>query len=188
MTTNAEHASEQQHIPESEPAKHKAVKKKILVKAKADPDAESDELNFDSFGARRQSRLYATLALYHYDIMDGKAALDDILRFEYAERPLKKSVREYAESIVQGTVERLPAIDDAIRRHSTNWNIERIGFVDRAILRISVNALFYQPDVPRSVVIDEAIEIAKLFCDAKSYKFINGILDGIDRDKEKPQG
>jgi N utilization substance protein B len=74
-------------------------------------------------------------------------------------------------------------VDGAIKRHLEHWDFSRLNKVDQAILRVSVYCLLYQPSIPASVTIDEAIDIAKEYGTDDSYRFINGVLDGIRKDQ-----
>jgi len=86
---------------------------------------------------------------------------------------------EYAESVVRGVVEYQTRIDTMLAEHSRGWTLERMPAVDRAILRIAVYELLYSLDVPPAVVVNEAVDSAKLLSTDDSPKFINGVLGGI---------
>jgi N utilization substance protein B len=86
---------------------------------------------------------------------------------------------EYAESVVRGVVEHQARIDSLLSEHSRGWTLERMPAVDRAILRIAVYELLYSLDVPPAVVVNEAVDSAKLLSTDDSPKFINGVLGGI---------
>ena len=78
-----------------------------------------------------------------------------------------------------GTLENIFPIDEMIRKHLRNWDFSRLNKVDLAVLRMSAYTLMYQQEVPPSIVIDEAIGISKEFGADDSFRFINGVLDGI---------
>lgn len=92
----------------------------------------------------------------------------------------------YARALVEGTLEHLEEIDDLLRRQTEHWRLERMPVVDRNILRLAVYELLYEPDVPKLVVVDEAIELAKAFGSEQSGRFVNGVLDGILRSHSLP--
>lgn len=101
---------------------------------------------------------------------------------EAAERraAVDDDVRKYAEKLVYGVTSGLAAIDESIQKVSQNWRLERMACVDRNLLRLGAYELTApEGDVPRKVVINEAVEIAKRFGTAESSAFINGILDRI---------
>ncbi len=86
---------------------------------------------------------------------------------------------EYAESVVRGVVEHQTRIDTMLAEYSRGWTLERMPAVDRAILRIAVYELLYSLDVPPAVVVNEAVDSAKLLSTDDSPKFVNGVLGGI---------
>ena len=87
--------------------------------------------------------------------------------------------RPYADTIVRGVEAKLADIDKTITSASQNWRLERMGRVDRNLLRMGTWELMERPDVPRAVVIDEAVELAKSFGTDESSGFVNGVLDRI---------
>ena len=87
--------------------------------------------------------------------------------------------REYAESIVRGVESARTEIDELIVQSAKNWRLERMTRIDRNLLRLGVYELAHRKDVPRAVVIDEAVELAKSFGNENSAPFVNGILDAI---------
>jgi N utilization substance protein B len=89
------------------------------------------------------------------------------------------AVFEHARDLVDGTTEHLEEVDGLITSQADNWRLERMPGVDRNILRLAVYEFLYQVDVPKLVVIDEAIELAKRFGSENSSSFVNGLLDGL---------
>ena len=87
----------------------------------------------------------------------------------------------YAKRLVRGTLENREEIDELIREQAENWRLERMPVVDRNILRLAVFELLYEEEIPHLVVLDEAIELAKLFGAERSGRFVNGLLDGLLR-------
>ncbi len=160
----------------------KVVKKKVVIKSNKKNTPE--ELDFSKYGKRRQSRLYAMFSLYSYDVNGDKAPLDYLFSFDYQKENVDLKVYEYAKEIIKGTLANIDLIDNYISEGSKNWNIERIHYVDKAILRFSLYSLLFEKSISKNIVIDEAVEIAKDFSKKDSYKFINGILDGIEASKQ----
>ena len=123
---------------------------------------------------RRTAREKALQAIFQIDVSDAKA--EDALRHVLDEKPSDP----YLERLVTGAAEKMEEIDTVIKKYLENWTMERLANVDRNLLRLSVYELIYcQDEVPANVVIDEAIEIAKVFGDEKSSKFINGVLSKV---------
>jgi transcription antitermination protein NusB len=130
-------------------------------------------------GARRRGRVIAFQSLYRAEV--GGEGLADALDFSWldGERPPAEDTLAFARLLIQGTLENLPAVDEAIRRELENWDFSRLNKVDLAILRMSVYCLLYQADIPATVTIDEAVEIAQSFGTEDSYRFVNGVLDAV---------
>ena len=137
--------------------------------------------------SRRKARILAFQALYAWEA--SKASLEDLLRFTWLEETkidqLEEDIVVFTRLIIAGTLENAEMIDDRIKRHLSHWPFERLKKVDLAILRMGTYCLLFQNDIPPQITIDEAIEIAKEFGSEDSYKFINGVLDGINKDAEK---
>lgn len=96
----------------------------------------------------------------------------------------KLMVREsfdHAKRLVRGTLESLGEIDELIRAHAENWRLERMPPIDRNILRLALYEMLHEENVPKVVIVDEAIELAKKFGSENSGRFVNGLLDGVLR-------
>lgn len=85
----------------------------------------------------------------------------------------------YACVLVRGAIAHLDAIDTHIRAHAENWRLERMPIIDRNILRLAIYEMLYESSVPKVVIVDEAIELAKVFGTEHSGRFVNGLLDGV---------
>lgn len=90
---------------------------------------------------------------------------------------------KYVRDIVNGVLENQDKIDETISKYLDNWDLDRLGKTDRAILRLSTYEMMYY-DTPKVVVINEAIELAKKYSDDKVVKLINAVLDKV-RDNEE---
>ncbi len=99
---------------------------------------------------------------------------------------LAKKSFTYAEVLVRGTLSNLQEIDDLIRSQAEHWRLERMPAVDRNILRLAIYEFLYEPDVPKLVIVDEAIELAKKFGSEDSSRFVNGLLDGLLKSQNFP--
>jgi len=137
--------------------------------------------------SRRKARILAFQALYAWD-MSG-TPVQELLDFSWLDDEKKAGLDEelktFARFIIAGAVENMDSVDSAIRKHLQNWSFERLKKVDLAILRMGAYSLLYQTDIPAQITIDEAIEIAKEYGSEDSYRFINGVLDGIWKAAEK---
>jgi N utilization substance protein B len=85
-------------------------------------------------------------------------------------------------SEVRGVLDNLSKIDELINKYSDDWTVNRMASTDRNILRLAVYEILNCQDIPVSVSINEAVEIAKKYGDEQSYKFINGLLGSIAKD------
>jgi len=131
-------------------------------------------------GARRRAREHALKVLYQLDVTDSPA--DEAMESHWLLEPeTDPSVRAFAQRLVRDVIAARTDIDGLISAASTNWRIERIGTVDRNILRLALGELRSAPDTPDAVVIDEAVELAKEYGDSESAAFVNGILEGARR-------
>ena len=90
---------------------------------------------------------------------------------------------KYVKDIVNGVLENQDKIDETINKYLDNWDLDRLGKTDRAILRLSTYEMIYY-DTPKVVVINEAVELAKKYSDDKVVKLINAVLDKV-RDNEE---
>ena len=107
---------------------------------------------------------------------------------ELGEPEIDGAAREFATRLATGALARIPELDERIRSRAEHWRISRMAVVDRNILRLAVYEFLHEP-TPRTVAINEALEIARRFSTYEATQFINGILDAIKRDldKEFPQ-
>jgi len=131
-------------------------------------------------GLRRTARECALQMLYELDI--GKHSKDEILRTFWQINELPQKVRDFAGQIFEGTVQWLKEIDKVIQQHTKNWRLGRMAAVDRNVLRIAVFEFLSGNRTPETVVINEALEIAKKYSTADSAQFVNGILDSVKND------
>lgn len=88
---------------------------------------------------------------------------------------------DHAKRLVRGTLDSLTEIDELIRSHAENWRLERMPPIDRNILRLALYEMLHEENVPKVVIVDEAIELAKKFGSENSGRFVNGLLDGVLR-------
>jgi N utilization substance protein B len=131
-------------------------------------------------GLRRTARECALQMLYQHDV--GKQVPETILEsfWEMNEQP--ERVRAFATELFQGTISRIKEIDRLIQSHTKNWRLSRMAAVDRNVLRLAVFELLSDVKTPDTVVINEALEIAKKFSTNESAQFVNGVLDSIKND------
>lgn len=139
--------------------------------------------------SRRKARIIAFQGLYSWDV--GGVSEKDVLELSWvnskssddgAERIVPNDENSaFSRLLISGTIENIAQIDELIKKHLTNWEFDRVNRVSVAILRMSVYSLLYTRDVEPSIIIDEAVDIAKNFGPDDSYKFVNAILDNIKK-------
>lgn len=128
--------------------------------------------------ARRKLRSLAFHFLYAADRFDYTVPLDQIVQSFRDGYDLEVPDDSIAIKLAEGAIENRNDLDSKIGPLLKNWKIERLGYCTLLILRLSVWELEQEGSIP-SIVINEAIELAKCFAEKDAYKFINGILDEI---------
>ena len=137
-------------------------------------------------GIRRQARETALQILYLTDV--AKMPVEDAIIAVLADTELPDKAGDFSTLLARGAVEHRTTLDEFIVKYAENWELHRMAAVDRNLLRLAAYELLHYPETPVSVVIDEAVEIAKSFSTQDSGKFVNGILDKIklERPEEVP--
>ena len=138
-------------------------------------------------GARRKARVCALQMLFQYDI--ARPRLDELSStyWEAFGEDMSDVPRDFSNNLAAGAIAHLDEIDELIIKRAENWRIKRMAVVDRNILRLAIYEFLYEPDTPKTVIINEALEIARRFSTFEATQFINGILDAIKRDLEDNQ-
>ena len=134
--------------------------------------------------ARRKSRIIAFQAIFSWDA--GGETLEDLLQFSWVDskQNLDESDLSFSRILIAGTIENIEQIDELIKTHlEKNWTFDRLNKVTLAILRISIFSIIHQKEISPSIVIDEAIDLAKQFDSDESFKFINAMLDTIRKEQ-----
>jgi len=129
---------------------------------------------------RRKAREHALQILFQLDIKKEKPSAT-VLKHFWAEYQPDDEVRLFAEELVKGTYKHLARINKLIHDCAKNWSLDRMAVVDRNVLRMAVYEILFRMDIPSSVTINEAIEIARKFGTDESGAFVNGILDNVAR-------
>ena len=141
--------------------------------------------------SRSKSRQAALQVLYQLDLTEtdgGEGAYGNALEAISSELGLDKVTKDYAEHLLKGTVDKSTEIDVSIESSSKNWTMDRMGIVERSVLRLAAfELIFCSKDVPYKVAIDEALELVRRFGSEDSVSFVNGILDNIANKDSSPQ-
>lgn len=136
---------------------------------------------------RRHARECVVQLLFQLDL-NPSDNLDAVFKSFWAIYTGRKdpALRKFTEELTRGTRENIAAIDATIRKSAENWDIKRMGVIDRNVMRLAIYEMLYRPDIPPAVSINEAVDIAKYFSSTESGKFVNGILDRIRKDMKRP--
>jgi N utilization substance protein B len=133
-------------------------------------------------GHRRQARELALTNLYQIEFGTESEDVEGPLSLE--EKTIAQEVHDYASILVHGVQSKKEHIDSLLKRHSRNWSIERMDPIDRCIMRLAILEIVEESlDVPATVIINEAVEIAKKYGSNDSKGFVNGILDSIVKEE-----
>jgi len=133
-------------------------------------------------GPRRKAREYALQMLFQWDITHD--TIEQIISTFWEGQDEPEETREFAEKLASGSIANVEKIDVLIQRHAENWRLDRMAVVDRNILRLATYEFLYDAETAKTIVINEAIEVARRFSAQESPQFINGILDSIRKEVE----
>lgn len=126
---------------------------------------------------RSKAREHALRILYQVDL--AHEPLEEGLASYFRHHRVAVGSQPYVETLVRRTSEHREAIDAIIAKRAVNWHVRRMAVIDRNILRLGIYELVFDQDVPPTVVINEAVELAKRYGAPESSKFVNGILDTV---------
>ncbi len=127
---------------------------------------------------RRKARKVSLEILYQIEITGEP--LENAIRVK--EEFAKKQLDEFTLRLTRGVLAHKDLIDKTIREYADNWTVERMPIIDRNVIRICLYEMLYENDIPYSVSINEAVELAKIYGTAESCKFVNGVLGKIASD------
>ena len=128
-------------------------------------------------GSRSTGRRLAMQAVYQADL--SHTDVGTALKFLFDEEKLTEEARSFSRGLAEGVEKSRDDIDRIIEAASKNWSLDRLNLVDKSILRVAIYELQHEKRTPRSVVINEAVELAKKYSGDDSSSFINGVLDKI---------
>lgn len=140
------------------------------------------DINYKRHTARYRARRRAADILYEAENrdVDPVAIVEDRIALAREDRNAVAPVAEYTQVIVKGVAEELDVIDDTIARYlSEDWELHRIPAVDRAILRVSVWELLFNPDIPTATAVVEGVEIASQYSNEQAAPYIHAVLDDV---------
>jgi len=135
---------------------------------------------------RTKAREYVLQMLYQVEITRGnwQETLENFWQGNES-KDIPAELKDFSAQLLGGVVSHMQEIDKKIRKYAANWQLERMAFVDRNIMRLGCFELLFRQDIPPKVAINEAVELAKKYSGLESGKFVNAILDQIKIEKEK---
>jgi N utilization substance protein B len=133
---------------------------------------------------KRRAREAALQMLYQCEV--GRAGTAESIGSYWSSRDagerLPDALRQFADGIVVGTLDRRDEIDVLLAAHAQNWRVERMTVIDRVVLRMAVYEMLAGPETPSKVIINEAIELARSFSGDEAVGFVNGVLDAVRKE------
>lgn len=129
--------------------------------------------------SRRVAREGVLRALFQMDL--AGAEVDRAIDYAINDLELTENGLNFLREIVYGTIEKMEEIDALINEYAVDWTVERMPTVDRNILRAAIYEILYRDDIPASVAVNEAVELAKKYGDRDSFRFVNGLLGNVVR-------
>ena len=146
------------------------------------PAAKASGKNYRRHGARYRARRRAVDVLYEAEArdVDPVAIIEDRMNLARVDITLVAPIASYTSEIIAGVAEELNRIDDVIAEYlAENWELNRISAVDRAILRVAVWEMIFNPDVPVKTALSEAVELASQYSGESAPAYINAVLDSV---------
>jgi N utilization substance protein B len=128
-------------------------------------------------GARHSGREAALQMLFQLEA--SKVDAEQVIALFWRNFEADPEGRAYADEAVRGVAAELEKVDEQIAHASAHWRVERMARVDRNVLRLGTWELLHRADVPRAVILDEAVELAKEFGTEESSAFVNGVLNRV---------
>lgn len=130
---------------------------------------------------RKEAREHCFILMFEYEVQ--KNSPEEMLAYFYETVPDPGKQKAYIETVVSTCVANLDAIDETIEKNTKGWRISRLPKATLAVLRVAVCEILYMDDIPESISINEAVELAKTYHDEKNGKFVNGVLASVLKGK-----
>ncbi len=132
--------------------------------------------------SRRQCREWVVQLLFILDM--NHQELGQLYADFWEDRDVSAKGRKFTEDHVNDIVASMDKLDEVLRKYSHNWDLHRIGVIERNVIRMAIYEILFRDDIPAVVSINEAVDIAKYFGNTESGRFVNGILDNLRRSVE----
>lgn len=127
---------------------------------------------------RTRARSIALQVLYEFDLSNHPIGY--ILENRVTELPsLNKDLMDFSRSIINGVIPLIVELDAQVAKYAPEWPVDQVAIIDRNILRMALWELLFCPETPLKVVINEAVELAKIFGSDSTPRFVNGVLGSL---------
>ena len=137
--------------------------------------------------SRHRGREAALQMLYQWEV--GRLALSDVRQVwphvTDEDEPLPSELTAFAHALAEGVIAHVAELDPLIAEAAAHWRLERMNVIDRLVMRLAVYEFLHEPETPATVIINEALELARAFSSEEAVPFVNGVLDGIRRRLER---
>lgn len=134
--------------------------------------------------SRRSVREWTVQLLFQADLNPGNQ--DEQFAAFWEDHKVPEKARVQVETTVRGVLAHRETIDEMISRFAENWTMKRMASIDRNVIRLGVYEMLHRSDIPPVVSINEAVDLAKYFNSAESGRFVNGILDRVRKEIDRP--
>jgi len=123
--------------------------------------------------------------LFQLDL-NQTSGIDIAIKRFWDDKQADPAMMQFAEALVRGVRSNLQEIDGTVTKYADNWHMDRMAAVDRNVIRMAVYEMLFCKEIPPVVSINEAVDLAKYFGSKESGRFVNGILDRIRKDIDRP--
>jgi N utilization substance protein B len=134
---------------------------------------------------RRASRETAMKLLYQMEIQ--KSDKNEQIEMALEDERFTEKDKKYIRSIIDGVNEKVSIIDSIIEKNAMGWKLNRVSKIDLSILRIGIYEILYREDIPFSVSVNEAVELAKKYSNEDAGSFVNGLLAKVTKEDAKEE-
>ncbi|NTW72892.1 MAG: transcription antitermination factor NusB [Eubacteriaceae bacterium] len=134
--------------------------------------------------SRKFAREIVLKTVFQIDFQTGED-IESFRNYVSENFDLNKEDQEYVEEVVTGIFNNKEALEKKISEHLVNWSLDRLNMIDAAILRIAAYEIVYKKEIPKAVVINEALNLINKYSDESSLKYVNAVLDKLDSNEIK---
>ena len=136
-------------------------------------------------GTRRKAREWTVQLLFRFDL-NPPDDMDAVFAEFWVENRASPGTRVFTERLTRGAWDRREESDEVIRKYAENWGVERMGRVERSVMRMCLYEMLHCQDIPPVVSINEAVDLAKYYSTSEAGRFVNGLLDRIRKSLDRP--